>query len=87
MTLLSIIIAIVATLAGISLVYLTVLLTKWLRRKWRARREGSWKARDRRWRPRTGLFAGWVGQGSRLKANIGADEERRSLLGAGRSEC
>lgn len=85
MTLLSIIIAIVATLAGISLVYLTILLTKWLRRKWRARRERSLKARDRRWRPRKGLFAGWVGQGSRLKANIGADEERRPLLGAGGS--
>lgn len=82
MTLMSVVIAVVATLAGILSIYLTFLLAKWLRRKWKARQEGWWKARSRRWRPRKWLFAGWIGQGSRLKAKVGQDEERRPLLDA-----
>jgi len=80
MTLMSVVIAVVATLVGVLSIYLTTLLSKWLRRKWKARQEGWWKVRSRPWRPRKGWFAGWIGPGSRLKAKVGEDEERRPLL-------
>lgn len=82
MTLISVVVAVVSTLAGVLLLYLMIVLAKWLRRKWKARQADWWEMRVRRWRPRTGLFAGWVGKGSRLKARVGQDEETRPLLHA-----
>lgn len=79
MTLVSVVVAVVATLVGILLIYALIVLAKWSRRKWAVRQPG-W------WRPRTGILAGWIGKGSHLKAQVGAneaeDEENRPLLGA-----
>jgi len=82
MTLMSVVVAVLATGMGILLIYGMILLGRLVKRKWKARQAGWWKVRG--WRPRTDSVAGCIGRGSRSKAVVGQheDEERSPLLGA-----
>lgn len=75
-TILSILIAVVSTLAWITVLWLLTKLGWWLRRKWKSRQDGWWRIWT--WRPKRSLLPLC---GRRRKAKDVDATERQPLLG------
>ena len=72
-TLMSVIIAVLSTLAGLLFIYLAILTGGWLVKEWKGRKDGWW--RIWRWRP---AFHRW--RAAQKPHGTVTDEERRPLL-------
>lgn len=77
MTLMSVVVAVLSTLAGFLLIFVLTLLGKWMRKKWKAREDGWW--RFWQWRPSLPLTPKWRRQRVE-QGELNREAERRPLL-------
>jgi len=77
MTLMSVVVAILCTLAGVLLMWLLTLFGKWMYRKWGNRQPGWWRFWT--WRPSLPALLIWWRTKDQGRPSMG-DEERRPLL-------
>lgn len=78
MTLMSVVVSVLSTLAAIFLIWLCVRFEKWLLRKWKNRQAGWWRLQ--RWWPSKISLSYWLRRHSPSTMPYNPDEETRPLL-------
>ena len=75
MTLISVVVSVLSTLAGVMLLWLLVGLVRCSIKRWKKRQPGWWKIHHYRWRPRISTFIPQM-----FKSPAATDQERQPLL-------
>lgn len=80
MTLMSVVVAVVSTLAAVLLIHLMIIAIRWCSRKWKTRRQRWWRPSAYNWKPSKRTLPRWMVKRSLPASTAEGDSERQALL-------